>query len=301
MSWKMYRWVWRLEAPLYIGTTPAGQLNRTRLYVPARTLWGALTAELARKKASSSGGSPNYKGEGDKLREKTRLSYLFPAQPVDQDWIAWIPIYEFGKGLLWRREDRSREVKDREFRRWLLTTRMGTAIDPNSDTVSEGTLRENEVVNQWSFWGEKHGDFLPVLFSGYIFIFNDDDHDTLKRELETKTKELFIGGDTRYGLGRVRREYFEEIKDGIFFGIPVDLQKNNPEVRSDSVLAHASIATATSKMYGAWEMLVGWDNGELKKNDLVWVPGSRFYKERNESKDEPKWSIEKDGLWKKLS
>ncbi|MBE3549854.1 MAG: hypothetical protein IMX03_01210 [Brockia lithotrophica] len=300
MSWAMYRWVWQLEAPLHVGMPPAGQLNRTRLYVPARTLWGALTAELARRQASSAHGVPVYKEVGDKLRKKARLSYLFPAQRVDQSWRAWLPIYEFGKGLLWRREDRGREdregkdnqIKEREFRRWLLTTRAGTGIDPNSDTVSEGALRENEVVNQWSFWDEKQGDFLPVYFVGYIFL-SDDVDDTVKSVLDIE--DLFIGGDTRYGLGRVRRVPQEEVREGLFYDRSVDLQNNNPVVQSDCVWAHASIGDSRmNPLYGAWEMLVGWDNGQLRTNELAWVPGSRVDRE-------VKWSIREDGLWEKLS
>ena len=52
MSWSLQRWTWLLESPLFVGTTPAGSLNRCRLYVPARALWGAMTAELSRRQAA---------------------------------------------------------------------------------------------------------------------------------------------------------------------------------------------------------------------------------------------------------
>jgi len=55
MSWTLYRWVWRLEAPLFLGMPPSGSLNRCRLYVPACNLWGALTAELAQRRAEACG------------------------------------------------------------------------------------------------------------------------------------------------------------------------------------------------------------------------------------------------------
>ncbi|GIW70798.1 MAG: hypothetical protein KatS3mg102_0340 [Planctomycetota bacterium] len=56
MSWSLFRWTWQLESPLYVGMPPAGSLNRCRLYVPARALWGAVTAEIAR--AAAGGGFP---------------------------------------------------------------------------------------------------------------------------------------------------------------------------------------------------------------------------------------------------
>lgn len=49
MTWSLFRWVWRLEAPLHVGIPPAGSLDRCRLYLPARNLWAALTAALARQ------------------------------------------------------------------------------------------------------------------------------------------------------------------------------------------------------------------------------------------------------------
>lgn len=48
MTWALHYWSWQLDGPLYVGAPPAGSLNRARLYVPARALWGAVTAELAR-------------------------------------------------------------------------------------------------------------------------------------------------------------------------------------------------------------------------------------------------------------
>lgn len=46
MAWQVYRWVWQLESPLHIGLVPAGILNRTRLYIPARTMWGGIDGRV---------------------------------------------------------------------------------------------------------------------------------------------------------------------------------------------------------------------------------------------------------------
>jgi hypothetical protein len=68
VSWALFRWVWQLEGPLHVGMPPAGSINRTRLYVPARALWGALTAELARGETSP-GKDPEYQAFGAGLSE----------------------------------------------------------------------------------------------------------------------------------------------------------------------------------------------------------------------------------------
>ncbi len=103
MSWTLYRWTWRLESSLFVGALPAGSLNRCRLYVPSRTLWGGLTAELARRGASD---FPDYGKKGRMLLENARLTYLFPAEGDGEAWRAWLPRYEKRDGLVWRREDR---------------------------------------------------------------------------------------------------------------------------------------------------------------------------------------------------
>jgi len=132
MSWQLYRWVWQLCSPLHIGTTPAGSLNRTRLYIPARTMWAALTAEVARQQAASS--FPDYQQIGEMLREYARFSYLFPAENINGRWCAWLPRYEQGKeagGLFWHCEDGNVDpIPDRQLRQRLLDTRPGTAIRP---------------------------------------------------------------------------------------------------------------------------------------------------------------------------
>jgi len=165
VSWTLYRWTWRLEAPLFVGAPPAGSLNRCRLYVPSRALWGGLTAERARRRGNS---FPRYETEGTTLHENARFTYLFPAECDGKHWRAWLPRYEALDGLVWRREDRQdieeRQLTDRQMRRRLLDTRPSTAIDPDSDSAEEGSLRETECV--LPRWRDIES---PVAFVGYVF------------------------------------------------------------------------------------------------------------------------------------
>ncbi len=291
MSWLLYRWAWRLEAPLAIGLPPSGSLNRCRLYVPARNLWGALTAEVAQRQAT---GFPDYPKVGEEVRNDARLTYLFPAEKTDGGWRAWLPRYESGKGLVWQREDDANGEKwrpDRELRQRLLLARPGTAIEPASDTAADGTLRETECIGQ--YWRDRATDEVKsVALVGYVFVRQSSD---LAGALKT-VNELFLGGDARYGLGRVRRlrcvgwDAASEV-----FGDTVDLAGQEPSLRAGRVLAHARVSV-DGAMLGQLEALGGWDRAkgsgfEPLAAGPLWAPGS--------SALDPTtfWSIKKDGLW----
>ena len=288
MSWSFYRWVWRLESPLHIGMPPAGILNRTRLYVPARALWGALVAEIARCQTD---GFPDYADVGQCLRENARFSYLYPAEETDQGWLAWLPIFREGIGLGWlredMREDHERILSDREFRRRLLYTRPGTAIDHGTSTAAEGTLRETECVQP--LWRDERGDFCKqVAYVGYIFVRDN----ALEEELRLVT-EIFVGGDTRYGLGRlVLSGTWEQAHN--CFGAQVDLDESHPIIHTKHLLAHAE--ADQGQIIGAWEMIAGWD---LTKSDRLvvinpdplWAPGSVC-------QHPMKFRIDEMGIWR---
>jgi hypothetical protein len=289
MTWSLYRWAWLLESPLYVGMPPAGSLNRCRLYVSARALWGSITAKLARDKADNN--FPNYQEVGDKIRQSVRFTYLFPAEKDESQWHAWLPRYEQGSGLVWQREnDGSLKVSDREFRMRLLSTRPSTAIDPSSDTAAEGSLRETECINTtWRGCGGFPSG--PVGFVGYVFLSSGLDEN--RREALVKLQMITVGGDTRYGLGRLRR--IGNMAPAVdVFGCTVDLGKGDPLIAADRVLGHAEVKEDGSpELRGAMELLRGWDYGQdhhWRSSKPLWVPGSSADKAR-------KWRIDESGHW----
>ncbi len=259
MSWTLYRWIWQLRSPLHVGRVPAGALARTRLYIPAHTFWGALIAELTRRRHAYAS-SDDYQRMGNALRNETRLSYLFPAEEVDRRWRAWLP--EFSReGLIWKREDGGDVLPHRKFRIRLLSTLPATAIDPLTDTVQDGTLRETEVV--LPLWKDRQS---PVAFAGYVFVKGGKFAEQIQ-----EITELFVGADTRYGLGRLERAMFQDATD--FFTRSVDLRADSPKVQTDIVLAHTVVDSGT-RMEGDREILGLWNQG-LQIQGLCWVPGSR--------------------------
>ena len=289
MSWLLSRWVWRLEAPLFVGMPPAGALNRCRPYVPARALWGAVTAEIARLKSGE--GFPKYEDVGAEVKRSCRFTYLFPAEKRDGRFLAWLPKFEKEKGLRWCLQDCEESWSDRDFRRRLLDTRPGTAIAPESDSALEGSLRHTECISPWWRDSDRQGETAaPVLLLGYVFWQDSNCHRQLQ-DIET----LFIGGDTRYGLGKIRR-INESSSDTAVFGKPIRLDREHPEIGSDIVLGHAPEGEETEGMQGAKELLGGWNRSSpWKEGKLAWAPGSCG---TNHTDEKPVyWSIDHDGYW----
>ncbi len=296
MTWSLFRWVWQLDSPLHVGMPPAGSLNRTRVYVPARALWGALTAELSRREAQN-GQEPQYESVGTSLQKDYRFTYLFPAEKVGATWRAWLPTYRETLGLAWVREDQLLEhaVGDRRFRRRLLSTRPGTSIDASTDAADDGSLRETECME--ARWRDDRGrDAGAVAMVGYGFMSaaNTNDEDTPKPRRLNGVDTIFVGGDTRYGLGRLRCVSFERVsRSPALFGATAMLDTVSPQVESATVWAHAQPRSSALHMSGALELLGGWDHRSqrsLGPTAVLWQPGSRA--------DKVRWQIEEDGTWR---
>jgi hypothetical protein len=293
VSWSLHRWVWRLESPLFIGMPPSGSLNRCRMYVPARNVWAAVTAELAQGRAH---GFPDYAKVGQGLADELRFTYLYPAQrDAGSDWRAWLPRYETGAGLVWRREDRADgAVPDRAMRARVLGARPGTAIDPDSSTAADGSLRETECLE--TRWRNPDGSMGgPVGLMGYVFV--RDGARTFGEDDLRKLDVLFLGGDTRYGLGRVRRADLREMRGGELFGARTTTGAGDPPVVSRTVFSHARAPGGTS-LTGALEQLAGWDRAAgtgltSLGGEPLWMPGSIL----PGVSSGPRWRIARDGVW----
>ncbi|MEM3674741.1 MAG: hypothetical protein QXG08_04630 [Candidatus Methanomethyliaceae archaeon] len=109
----------------------------------------------------------------------------------------------------------------------------------------------------------------PVALVGYIFCKDQG----LLFELK-QIDVLWVGGDTRYGLGKLKRVACQE--DNRFFDEEVDLHGNEPVVKTRRVLAHTDPGAGDAPLVGAMECLAGWDmlTGDQKIHGLMWAPGS---------------------------
>lgn len=287
MTWILRRWVWRLEAPLFIGMPPAGTLNRCRPYVPARALWGAVTAEISRSRNGDS--FPDYGNLGSEIALNCRFTYLYPTEKSGDNYLVWLPQYAEKEWIRWYCSCGKRSLSDREFRRRLFDSRPGTAIAPETDSASDGTLRETECINPW--WRDSschQAEPHRVFFLGYVFLRNNG----FQRQLDD-IDTVFVGGDTRYGLGKMNREQWDDLSaDVSVFGRPVYLDKENPEIESDFVWGHAPAdgQAPIHGMQGNKELLGWWEQDTLCKGTITWAPGSFL-------KTTP-WSIDNYGYWR---
>lgn len=286
MSWTAHQWAWRLEAPLFIGMPPAGALNRCRPYVPARVLWGAVTAEISRSRNGES--FPVYDKLGKEVGENCRFTYLYPAEKRRGKLLVWMPKFEKMRGIQWSCHGSEEILSDRDFRRHLLDSRPGTAIAPETDSASEGTLRETECINPWWRNSKCQGETNPMLLSGYVLLRNKD----IRRQLDN-IDTLFVGGDTRYGLGKICRvEWHEVSRDLSIFGKQVHLDRDHPEIQSNIVWGH-TLEDGHSQiqgMQGTKEFLGGWDQDSPYKGKLSWSPGSFL-------ESSTTWSLLQNGFW----
>jgi|GEM_PF-256322 len=318
MNWYLYRWIWRLESPLFVGMPPAGSLNRCRLYLPARAMHGATTAELARRPhcegKSGNNEGPDYGKFGKEIGENCRFTYFYPAKKKDDNFWVYLPQYitaeeakqnsklETANGLQWvcRDEQGNQEkpLAEREFKSLLLASLASTAIDSITDCAEEATLRERECLNP--FWRKQSEDeeIKEVYLLGYVFLKRNGFSKKLP-ELET----LFVGGDTRYGLGKMCCEAWQDMPatNPLVFGKSVSLVGEHPTIRSKIVWGHAHPCGAgESCMRGAREVLGGWDIDVLREDSPSWAPGSFLEREKSEAgqdKEEANWLIDTYGKW----
>lgn len=206
-GWIAYEVAFQLLAPLHIGWRKVGNLMQTRPYVTAKNLWGALTSRLARDRAEGQGRKANpqdYRRVGEEVSESLAFTYLFPALAPDP-LEALYPV-QAGDGPVYGRDRLSVELFDY----LLLDTYASTALDAQRYAAEEGSLHEVEMIRprtrplDGTRLGGQHGadaDALgvPVYLVGYVLV-----RDGGPRGWLDAWKHLQIGGEHRYGWGRVR-------------------------------------------------------------------------------------------------
>jgi hypothetical protein len=250
-------------------------------------LWGAVTAEISR--SGSGEHFPDYGKLGCEVALNCRFTYLFPAEKLGDRFLPWMPKFERMRGVQWYRHGGKESLSDRDFRRRLLDCRPGTAIAPESDSVSEGTLRETECINPWWRDSNCQGKKNAMLLLGYVFLRNN----AYRSQLD-KIDTLFVGGDTRYGLGKICRVEWHEVSGELsVFGKRVYLDGKRPKIQSEIVWGHALEVgqSPIQGMQGVKELLGGWNQGSPWRGALTWAPGSFL-------ESPTTWSIDKYGYWR---
>jgi len=126
-----------MESPLHSGWMKVGNVQRTRLYVTGRMMWGALTANITPIIRG------NYSKIGEDVKKHVIASYFFPCFDKKGDRLV-LPFYD---------ENRIKyNLSESEFAanvidRALITSYSSTSIDPNKLSAEDASLHEIELLN----------------------------------------------------------------------------------------------------------------------------------------------------------
>lgn len=268
--WKCYELEFKVKSPIHIGYgSKLGIINRTRYYIPGKTIWGAVTATLARE--AMKGYEPKlYKYVGDFVRKHMIFSYLYPLK----DESVLYPNYTdngFGFG-----KDNENFMSKEEFERDFVNSYISTAIDISSKTAEENSLHELELIS-------------PDKLLGYLFVDLKENKDYNISFVEVGEKEITlrinnnpikvfdsietiqVGGERNYGYGQLELQK-ENIKEK---NNPVNLYKSDISVDLNDLalktpnlaLAHVDIKNLNFENFkGDIEPLIGreWDKSSSK-------------------------------------
>lgn len=291
MHWKAYRLVYQAKSPVHIGWHTLGYIKRTRYYIPGKTMWGAMTANLARANAKDLP-FPKYKEYGDLLKESILPSYFFPA-------------FESDKPLMPKFTDSGAcfgQYTQTEFERIFIRSFGQTAVLPDSNSAEDGSLHESEyIAPSIALEGVNHS----VCFVGYVLINKDAKTPDGRKiawkdasgciNLKTAVSEIYVGGDSKYGWGKLCLSNDPE-KEGAqekIFGYDFEAGGDRPALKIplDAAFPAHALPGAGLPVRGDIEPLVGRQWGEIENNKkekeigagkeiskaiICWMPGSAY-------------------------
>ena len=208
MGWKAYRLIYQAKSPIHIGWHTLGYIKLTRYYITGKNIWGAMTANIVRTLY----GHEDYQGVGELLKKDLLVSYFYPAIDFQNPLL---PKFQ-NDGLHYGKYPAS------DFERLFIQSYGQTAVLPESNTAEDQSLHESDFISHY-IEGEDTKKHQKVYFVGYIFI-----HDKVQYKGQLLTweniaraiTEIFVGGDRKYGWGRLLLETVkpEEVTDCKIFG-----------------------------------------------------------------------------------
>lgn len=297
MSWQAFQLTFKLESPLHSGYGKMGNIQRTRLYVTGRMLWGALTSRIARLQ-----GSPDYMKVGGIVRDYLRTSYLFPCLDPKGEQFILPRMLDNRTGCLVKGKDINASVVER----WLVTSYASTAINAGRLAAEEGSLHEVELISHRFLCdscesGIKINAGDPVYLSGVLFL-ADSAPDDIKNHWKPALNHFQVGGERGYGFGLLTLLDEPHPTDNLF-GYTLTLSAHDPEVTVEvtvnsvnPLLAHVVVEDeldlqgVTEPFLGRETQSDGQFGKKLSKAELCWIPGATAREPRT-------FCIKEKGLW----
>jgi hypothetical protein len=178
MTW--YKLVFKQNQPIHIGSINWGVINQTLIFIPGWTMWGALTKayNIYKKQPFS---------ENQELFET--ITCFYPSFDKNDNNILF-PNYKNGVFSLG-------EFSEDKFRYAFTDTFVSTAILPESRGAKEESLHEIEILLP-----KNKEENRELYWIGLLGI-NHDDVSNVSKDFLKEGLRIYIGGDTRYGLGEL--------------------------------------------------------------------------------------------------
>lgn len=157
MTWQAFYATYELRSPLHIGYHKVGNVQRTRYYIPARNLWGAVTEALTRRGFATdvlrSQRPDDYPAVGDWVRTHCVFGYWF----IEEHGTLLAPTYQNGQ-LCYG------PYPAADFERRYLNALVTTALDPSATSAQDGSLHEVEFIAPYASDGTR------TRIGGYLFL-----------------------------------------------------------------------------------------------------------------------------------
>ncbi|MBW1946418.1 MAG: hypothetical protein JRI33_00615 [Deltaproteobacteria bacterium] len=289
MGWQLFRVSYELHSPLHIGYHKLSNVQRTRYYVPARNLWGAVTECLTRSGFQTRSVSQGtYLEMGNWVKNHFRFTYFF----INEGNVNLSPHYE-GNRMHYG------NLSKAEFDRRYLDSHVTTALDAATTSAEGGSLHEVEFIAPYPRQDAYPGRRTSL--AGWVFL-DEEGREFFGTEKKWKTglENLQVGGERRYGFGRLR---FLSIKpDSTLNGFVVEPAGYSPSVylkANDALPAHVLVKGVHAR--GEIEPLVGRETSRshafgvnLTRGMMCWVPGSLLV-------ENAKLQLEPEGYWRSVA
>jgi len=259
MEWKLFEVTYELRSPLHIGYHKVDNVQRTRYYIPARNLWGAVTETLTRRGFSINGVTQgDYQKIGEWVKEHCAFGYWF----IQEDGTSLSPHYE-GNRLKYG------PLTAAEFERRYLDAHVTTALDAATTSAQAGSLHEVEFIAPYN------RDGVQTRVGGWVFL-----DETAQASLDWRhwLSTLQVGGERRYGFGMLRLVKMESVNESQIDRTGTRPRQSVP--KGTPLLAHTVIASSI-RVRGQIEPLVGRITSQshafgsnLTAGIVCWTPGS---------------------------
>ncbi|WP_050985864.1 RAMP superfamily CRISPR-associated protein [Thermoanaerobacter siderophilus] len=261
---KWFELTFKQLTPMHIGKYNYGVIAQTHIFIPGYTMWGALVNSYGIRNGSS---EEIFKETQDNFK---MITCFYPS--FDKGNIYFLEYY---KGMLYYKEHNSENrYSEKEFRAKFTDTYISTAVIPDTKTAKDESLHEIETILNRS--KDERDNSKQLYWKGLIGLLNDKYEKFLSEGLE-----IFVGGDIRYGFGKMILESKKPISGDHL----KEWQINNDGIliKSDKPLTNYVESKNVKLKKGRFETIVHLDFAgavpSLEKNEkniyVCFVPGSK--------------------------